>query len=143
VQFEITREAWEALETIPKTAILGGYIWYSDGDPEEESPIDLKIKKPRKKDLTPKGPHGDYWNRMHVRGVLHNNDLAEALRLEGAEFPDGGNHIEVALRARFEVSSKTFISPDDFEQFLERHHLANLVTLSRQERAKLAEKARA
>jgi hypothetical protein len=126
VQFEITREAWEDLETIPKNAVLGGVIWYNDG---EDDPIELSIKPPRKKDA-PKGEHGAYWNILCKDGLFNNRDLQTAIEAElgVAELTD----YEQGLRDVFQVTSRTFIKPIDFEQFLGRYNLAGLITKSRQ-----------
>lgn len=133
VQFEITREAWEALETVPKNAILGGFIWYSDGDPDDDdSPIDISIKPPRKKDA-PKGEYGAYWNVLCKQGLFNMPDLQEAIR---AEKGDAVTDYEQGLRDVFEVSSRTFIDPAAFESWLMKHSLSNIVTMSRQAAAK-------
>lgn len=129
VQFEITREAWEDLETIPKTAILAGVIWYSDGD---DQPLEIKIKAPRKKDA-PKGSFGLFWKRMFAHAstdkqqFFNHPDLHTAL---GLIAPVSSEQAKVALREAFGVDSLTFVSPTDFAVWCQGNELHSLATLA-------------
>jgi hypothetical protein len=127
VQFEITREAWEELETVPKTAILGGVIWYNDGDPVEVK--EIKPRKPAKE----KGEYGAYWQDLCKRGVFHNADLQELLRYSVPNESDP----KKAFKKLFQVESLTFISPQNFEIWLDEQNLAAVKTMSRQAIARL------
>jgi hypothetical protein len=100
-------------------------------------PLNIKIKEPsngkpakEKKAKAPKGEHGAYWNILCKDGLFNNRDLQTAIEAElGAA---GLSDYEQGLRDVFQVTSRTFIKPIDFEQFLGRYNLAGLITKSRQ-----------
>jgi hypothetical protein len=129
LSFEVTREAWEALETIPKTGILEGVIWWSDGDPVGDEVPEEKPEKVK----APKGEWGKYWAAMFKAGFNANRDLIEVLNCSEA------GEVKDALKAYFEVQSLTTISPPVFEQFCSHYVMHGLVTLSRQCAAKVQE----
>lgn len=139
IQFEITREAWESLESIPKNALLEGIIWFHYGDDEATPAEKEKAAEKPKREKKPPKPHGEfgrYWQAMFKRGALNHPGLRQAL-----DIPDdvtGEQTVKEALRARFGVESLTFIAPPLFEAFCddgnfsERLNLASLITMSRQ-----------
>lgn len=140
--FGADEKAWlDFKASVPRGATVHHYICWTfdseqlppnDGDePEPDLASELSIKPPRKKDK-PKGSHGAYWQELYKHGVFNIPDIAEALRSEGGEFGDGAGQVKAALKARFEVESLTFISPEQFEKWLEYHHLHGTISLSRQ-----------
>jgi hypothetical protein len=137
LSFEVTREAWEALETIPKTGILEGVIWWSDGDPVGD---EVPEEKP-KKEKAPKGPYGAHWAAMWNRGVFNNWDLALSLDMNSGDFDPGAEGVKQALRATLGVKSMAEVSPERFEEWAEGKNLFSLVNLSRQCAAKVQENA--
>jgi hypothetical protein len=128
VNFMVTEEVWNALKTIPRHRIVGGVLcWTEDGD---DAPLDLKIKKPTKKEAKRRGPFSSYWQEMFKAGFQHNFDLLEVLpRLESQS-------VKEAIKSLFMVQSMTEIEPANFESWCKRKGLTGLVTLSRQAQAK-------
>src|SRR5687768_16613743 len=97
-------------------------------------PLNIRIREDKpgkeKKAKAPKGEHGAYWNILCKDGLFNNRDLQTAIEAElgVTELSD----YEQGLRDIFQVTSRTFIKPIDFEQFLGRYNLAGLITKSRQ-----------
>lgn len=131
----VTEQVWNALKTIPRHRIIGGVLYWHDGDEPEsdDAPLDLKIKKPRKADQ-PKGEWGKYWAILVGKNAIFKHpDLLQVLSDRHPHQPDP----EQALRDEFQVSSRTFISPERFESWLASYGLDGLVSLSRQAVAKI------
>lgn len=102
-----------------------------DGARHPEAPV--KKEKPGKD-----GPHGKFWEAMRHRHYYADMGLLEVLAQEGYEpVGDDNNVVAPALRKMFSVSSRTHISPEQFERFCETHELHNLVSMSRQIVAKM------
>lgn len=137
VNFMVTEEIWNAIKTIPRHHIIGGVLYWTAGEAgdlqNEDAEIEISIKPPRKQDA-PKGEHGAYWNELCKHGIFNHPDLQAALE---SELSVELNDYEQGLRDVFQVTSRTFVSPIDFEQFLGRYNLAGLITMSRQASAKV------
>jgi hypothetical protein len=133
-QMEITREAWEALESIPKTNMVEGVLWHHDGDPVgNEQPEEKPKKEPT--------PYGLYWREWlkedrNGAALIFSTMLIDALKLDGE--PATKDTIHEALRAVMGVTSLSReVSPDAFEAWLDERQLVGLKTMSRQITARL------
>jgi hypothetical protein len=130
VQFEITREAWESLETIPKTALLEGVIWFHDGDPIEQTNGKPAKEKKAKKE---RGPWGSFWKKMFAHHAtdkeqfFNHPDLHTVLNLVA---PVTLEQAKGALHEAFDVDSMTFISPTQFTEWCIANELHSLATLA-------------
>jgi hypothetical protein len=131
VQFEIDRESWEAMESIPKTSIIEGVLWHHDGDGKTVDEVLAKQKQAKAKPI--KGPHSAYWQEMFKAGFHFNRDLHTALQVAEAE------SVKDAVKNYFSIESLTYLSPNEFEDFLKFANLDSVVTLSRQAAVKAAE----
>lgn len=131
VQFEVDKDVWDLLESIPKTALIGGVLWHHDGDGDDPTAIITEKPKRAKKDKPAKGAYGRYWSEMFARGFWAFRDLQVEMGFPHSDAkPD---RIKELIKEEFEVSSLTFISPDDFEEWLSNHDtLHSLITMSRQ-----------
>jgi hypothetical protein len=140
VQFEISREAWEALETVPKSAMLGGLLYWIDGDEHNQAPVNeedeiiIQIKKPTKKDMAkPKGEWGKFWTRMIANGAVdkqqffNHPDLHQVL---GLEAPVSLEQAKAALYQVFGVNSLSFVSPKQFSEWCTENELHSLAALA-------------
>ena len=82
--------------------------------------------QPKEKAKKPKGPHSRYWQAMYKSGFQHSVDLQAVLDVKTAQ------DVRDALRRELAVDSLTFVSPEQFESWLEVKQLHGLITLSRQ-----------
>jgi hypothetical protein len=137
VNVMVKEEVWNALKTIPRHKLIGGFLFWNegqDGDIQTDDLMaDLKIKEPTKKDLKPRGEYGRYWHILCKQGLFFMPDLQTAIE---TELGDLCHDYEQGLRDIFEVSSRTFIDPAAFESWLMKHELSNIVTISRKAQAK-------
>ena len=145
VSIMVTEEMWESLKTIPRHHIIGGVLFWTSGDPVgNEKPIEDKpAKEPKqKKPPKPKGDFGAYWEILVGHNSIFNHpDLQSVMPMNMGSFDESvWTGYKDCLKAVFEVDSLTFISPEQFEKFLEDKGLFNVVTISRQAVAKLKEK---
>lgn len=133
LEIEVEEEIWNAVRTLPKNALIENISWFHDGDNAEPEPILGTLESPEKK-----GMYGSYWRFMHRPDQHGANfttfpDLQQVL---GVETKD----VHAALRTRLDVSSLTFVSPRQFEKFVEDNGLSQgLITMSRQCEVKAAE----
>lgn len=79
----------------------------------------------KKKEAKAKGPHGKFWQAFCAGGGFNSLDLQDALQVRGRVAA------EDALRKWFNVSSRTFIAPDDFISWLDSWNLHALATEAR------------
>jgi len=136
LEVEVDRELWEAVEGIPDAALLGGILYWHDGDPTgEEKPADaepeaiddpfdgvvdgpaLPLPKP---ESVPKerGRWAKYWQRMYAKGFDTFPELLKELHVNGM-----GDSVKVALRSRFHCPSLTMVSPDMFVRWVAQKRL--------------------
>lgn len=107
IQVEVDAEVWQNLDTMPKDADGEMVIWWEtrgEGVGKEKNP------KP------PKGAHGKFWQELHS---FHNRpDVRLWLGVEV------GYATEKAAINRlyeiFNVTSRTFISPDDLRDWVSK-----------------------
>lgn len=139
VNIMVTEEMWNRLKTIPRHRQISGILYWFDDEQElptavvdELSPVEQQTEKEAKpkRDKKPpkeKGSFGPYWQAMYRHGALNSMEIAESLGCEPGE-----KAVKAALKERLEVSSLTFVSPDQFENYCTAHHLTSLITISRQ-----------
>jgi hypothetical protein len=132
INIMVEESVWNALKTIPRHRIIGGVLYWHDGDEPDDAPLELKIKKPTKKDA-PKGEWGKFWARMFADGstrdaqFFNHPDLHGVLNLTA---PVKAEEAKTALREQFGVTSMTFISPTDFCKWATENELHSLATLA-------------
>jgi hypothetical protein len=129
VRFEITRELWELFEEPDPGLHLRGPLYRVRDDASDETPADKEKAKEKpkreKKPEQPKGPHSSFWHSFCAGGRFNSLDLWQVLGAQDAKAA------EDALRQAFGVSSRTFISPQDFILWLDKNELNYLATQAR------------
>lgn len=131
INCEVDEATWNQLKTIPAGVELTITLWWHNGDGDSGT-VEVEKPKREKKPKPEKGTHGKYWQAMFRHGALNHPDLPQAVRIDEGNFSEGEQGIKEALRATFEVSSLTFISPDDFDRWCDDRNMHSLITLSRQ-----------
>lgn len=129
--FEHDETTFDALKTVPDEAVWEIVAWWHYPDDDTSVPAQEKPKKEPK----PKGAFGSYWRELCKSGLFNHPDLQSAIE---DELP-GTTDYEQGLRDIFEVTSRTFISPEDFEDWLAQRRLDGVISLSRQASVKAGE----
>lgn len=126
VSFEVAREVWELFETPSPGQRLRGLLWIADDDEGDREVMQTAIEKPTKrKPKEPLGPYGKYWEGMVKQTIFNRPDLWQALDV------DGPTRAAEALRETFNVTSRTFIAPAEFEAWCDKNNLQAIITISR------------
>jgi hypothetical protein len=124
-QFQIRIPKGDLLTGLRLVALFGIVFQVeieTNGKPKEKA---KKERKPKE----PKGEYGQYWHEMFGKYFYDNPDLKQVLALDiSASQLD----VKEALRRIFNVSSLSFVSPEQLEEFANGHDLVGLVSQSRQ-----------
>lgn len=92
------------------------------------SPVATKSKAAKES-----GPYGKFWQRLVANGIESHPDLQQVLSDLG--WMDNNNDVASAMREAFNVTSRSYISPESLERWATQNHLTSLVTFSRNARA--------
>lgn len=131
IQMEVTKEQWDAFETIPSDALIGGVIWHHDGDMSEPPPVVTEKPKRAKQEKLAKGSYGFYWAEMFARGFWAFRNFQHDLGFVNGDA--NAEKIKEKIKQLFLVESLTLLSPAQFEEWLAtRGYLGSLITMSRQ-----------
>src|ERR1044072_7908870 len=124
--FEYDQETWEALKTIPYTAMIEVILYWHDRDsPQPEAKPEKPIKA--------KGEHGAFWHRLFADGAkrdaqfFNHPDFHTALNLTA---PVTTEQAKSALHEEFSVESLTFVSPETFVDWCVKHELHAIATIA-------------
>jgi hypothetical protein len=117
LSFEVDEATWLQFKaSVPKGAILQHRFFWTNGD---EQPRPKKQKEPT--------PYGKFWERMFQLGFYNSPDLWEVLNVHSLD----AEAARQLLHNVFETESLSVVSPEQWETWLEEHHLHSLITMSR------------
>lgn len=108
-----------------------------------DTPLRITVEVDNSKTATKpepiRGPHGQYWRYLVSHGIESHPDMLEILTHLGWLTED--NDVAMAMREAFNVTSRSFISPQSFERWCGHNKLHSVISLSRNASAAVEAKA--